>query len=264
HRLTLTPAEMTGIMSAIDEANGEMTGIPPARRSSMRQALKVMTAIINVLDPSGIVFSSYGVREGILYHELSNDIRRIHPLPPGVAEFAQKTQRYDGLGKSLSHQVMPFLGGLSESKKRLANACCYLADLTWLDHPDYRASLAIEKMLGLSIVGIDHYERAWMAAVLSVRYSGEFPGQSLLRGLLTRQEREEARLVGLVMRMLMSVSGGMPKLLDQITTKEKKKSVKITIPPALFGTETGLINRRITTIEKIGNLKVKVKLNAAD
>lgn len=56
----------------------------------------------------------------------------------------------------------------------------------------------------------------------------------------------------------------MPKLLDQSITKEKKKSVKIMIPPTLYGIETGMINRRITTIEKIGKLNVKVALNAAE
>ena len=130
----------------------------------------------------------------------------------------------------------------------MTEAVSYLADLSWLDHPDYRASLAIEKMLGLSVVGINHKDRAWMAAVLSVRYSGSFPSRSLFRGMLKRKERETARFVGLVMRMLMTATGGMPALLDQITITPQKKSLTISFPKSLFGNDQGVIMRRVKAI----------------
>ena len=248
HGLTLPRKDLIAMIKQIEEADGQIKGIPPARRSSMKQAVTVMRAIIKVFDPEEVVFSSYGAREGLLYDELSNDIRRIDPLLAGVAEFAAMTERYQGLGPALAEKVLPFLETYKIKNHRLTEAVSYLADLSWLDHPDYRASLAIEKMLGLSVVGINHKDRAWMAAVLSVRYSGSFPSRSLFRGMLKRKERETARFVGLVMRMLMTATGGMPALLDQITVTPQKKSLTISFPKSLFGNDQGVIMRRVKAI----------------
>ena len=170
----------------------------------------------------------------------------------GVDEFAAMTERHQGLGPALAAKTLPFLDTYKIKDHRLTEAVCYLADLSWLDHPDYRASLAIEKMLGLSVVGINHKERAWMAAVLSVRYSGTFPSRSLFRGMLKRKERETARFVGLVMRMLMTATGGIPQLLEQVTVTPEKKSLTIAFPKDLFGTDEGLIKRRVKAIASAG------------
>ena len=252
HGLTLPRKDLIAMIKQIEEADGQIKGIPPARRSSMKQAVTVMRAIIKVFDPEEVVFSSYGAREGLLYDELSNDIRRIDPLLAGVAEFAAMTERYQGLGPALAKKVLPFLETYKIKNQRLTEAVCYLADLSWLDHPDYRASLAIEKMLGLSVVGINHKERAWMAAVLSVRYSGSFPSRSLFRGMLKRKERETARFVGLVMRMLMTATGGIPALLDQVEITPQKKSLTISFPKTLFGNDQGVIMRRVKAISLAG------------
>ena len=248
HGLTLPRKDLMVMIKQIEEAGGQIKGIPPARRSSMKQAVTVMRAIIKVFDPEEVVFSSYGAREGLLYDELSNDIKRIDPLLAGVVEFAAMTERHQGLGVALSEKTLPFLEAYKIKNHRLTEAVCYLADLSWLDHPDYRASLAVEKMLGLSVVGINHKERAWMAAVLSVRYSGSFPSRSLFRGMLKRKERETARFVGLVIRMLMTATGGIPALLDQVKVTPQKKSLTIAFPKTLFGTNQGVIMRRVKAI----------------
>ena len=261
HGLTLSPEELLKMAEIIDQADGQLKGIPPARRTSMKQAVAVMRSILKAFEPKAIVFSSYGAREGLLYDELSNDIRRIDPLMAGVAEFAAMTERYPGLGPSLAAKVLPFLDTYKIKHHRLTEAVCYLADLSWLDHPDYRASLAVEKMLGLSVVGIDHKERAWMAAVLSVRYSGSFPSRGLFRGMLKRKDRDHARLIGLVMRMLMTATGGIPSLLDQVAVTSKKKSVTLTIPRDLFGANKGLNLRRVEAIESFDKTNKSITID---
>jgi exopolyphosphatase/guanosine-5'-triphosphate,3'-diphosphate pyrophosphatase len=256
HGLTLEPRIIEKLIDDITECGGDMEGIPPARRDSMPQAVRVMSAILDHLGPSSVIFSSYGVREGILYDELSGDIRSIDPLMAGVMEFGMMTERFPGLGQSLARQMKLFTHTLSANRQRLAEACCYLADISWLDHPDYRASLSIEKMLGLSVVGIDHADRAWMAAVLSTRYKGSFPSRKVLRGMLNRKDRQTARYAGLVLRMIMSVSGGIPSLIDRFQIEADKKSIRIGIPDDLVGIDQGLSDRRIEVIAPYTNLKI--------
>ena len=116
----------------------------------------------------------------------------IDPLLEGVAEIAVMSQRFEDLGKVLSACINPFIEHLPEAYQRLARATCWLADITWLEYPDYRGKLAAEKMLGMSVVGISHAERVWMAAALHIRYTGVFPRGSVFRGLLTKKERKSA------------------------------------------------------------------------
>ena len=71
HGLTLTRKDLMEMIEKIEDADGQIKGIPPARRSSMKQASIVMRAILSVFDPIEVVFSSYGAREGLLYDELS-------------------------------------------------------------------------------------------------------------------------------------------------------------------------------------------------
>ena len=259
HGLTLPTAELQKLIERIEKSGGEIEGIPMARRASMMQASTVMRALLDVMQPSEVVFSSYGVREGLLYDDLSNDLRRIDPLVAGVSEFSTMTARHAGLGLALTKCLLPFVENLDERLIRLSLSCCYLADISWLDHPDYRASLAVEKMLGLSVVGIDHSDRAWMAAVLSTRYSGTFPSRSLFRGLLSKKERRAARLVGLTLRMLMTVTGGIPALLNTIIVSSEKKRLLIDIPETLHGHDQGLINRRIDAISSETGVKITTR-----
>ena len=257
HGLTLSPDELKKLMDHINDPETGMEGVPPARRGSMKQAIKVMRVLLKYLEPEMVVFSSYGIREGILYEDLSCDIRDIDPLMAGVEEYGMMTERFAGLGIALSKQIDPFIKTLSPKLQRLAKACCYLADISWLDHPDYRAGLAIEKMLGLSVVGVTHADRALMAAVLSVRYRGSFPTRKVLRGLMTEKDRKSARYIGSILRMLMSVSGGIPSLIDQLEITAEKRSITIGIPSTLSGIDHGLVVRRIESISDYTNLTIK-------
>ena len=259
HGLTLSPAELEDLMDDIINPEHDMQGIPPARRSSMKQAVKVMRVLLKHLQPNTVVFSSYGVREGILYEELSRDLRHVDPLMAGVEEYGMMTERYKGLGPALAQQITPFIKSLPKPLQRLSLACCYLADISWLDHPDYRATLAIEKMLGLSVVGVTHADRAWMAAVLSVRYKGSFPSRKVLRGLMNREQRRHARYIGSVLRMLMTASGGIPSLVNQLAITLEKRSITVGIPSDLTGVGNGVVERRVEAISEYTSLKIASK-----
>lgn len=261
HGLTLTREELLPFLDKIELAGGEIQGIPPARRSSMVQAITVLRSLIKVHGTEKIVFSSYGAREGVLFEGLDDRAQGIDPLLAGVAEYAEMSQRFDGLGKSLINAMGAFIDVLPEQYQRLAKACCWLADISWLEYPDYRGSLATEKMLGMAVVGISHPERVWMAAVLSIRYTGEFPKGRIFRGLLTQKERKQALLIGLALRMLMAASGGIPDIITHFTMRSAaKKHIRITLPAAMQGLNTSLLRRRIDAIRENSKLKITLEI----
>ena len=255
HGLELMPVRLFDLMEEIEASGGEVEGIPPARRPNMWQAIKVMRVLLKVVKPDKVIFSSYGAREGILYEQLSV---APDPLLAGVKEYADMWQRHEGLGKALSEAMEGFISFLPKKYQRLGRAVSFLADITWLDFPDYRAPLAVDKMLGLSVVGITHSERIWMAAVLYVRYRGAFPEKGIFRGRLSRKERKSACFIGLALRMLMTLSGGIPALITPISITAEKKTLTIAIPKDYKKLDSQLIERRIEAITKYSSAKIIV------
>jgi len=258
HGLCLSRDQILALMEKIDEVDGVVKGIPPARYASMRQGNRVMRSVLRVMKPEKVIFSSYGLREGILYDQLDGHIAKVDPLLAGAAEYGGMASRFDHLGPALIASLEPLLEDLPPELDRLVRASCYLADLCWLEHPDYRGILALDKMLGLSVVGISHNERVWMAAVLFIRYTGKFPKRRLFKGMLTRKERKLARFIGLTLRMMMTVSGGIPEIIQDIRMMFKKKSIEIAFPAETIGEQSKLCERRVQSMQDYSARKIKI------
>ena len=259
HGLALPMPKLRKITDAIAEADGEMEGIPPARRSSMKQAVLVIGCLVDALQPREVVFSGYGVREGFLYEHLPAEQAAIDPLIAGAREYAEMWQRHDGLGEALERVVAEFAAVLPAPTQRLARATALLADMAWLDFPDYRGPLALEKMLGLSVVGITHSERVWMAAALYARYRGRLPGRGILKPKLAREEGRSACYIGLVLRMLMNLTGGLPELLNGLRVESGQKALTLVLGEGLSGLESELLERRLEAVMEFSSVDIRVR-----
>lgn len=224
HGLVLDMTQMQDMLSRIARKQGEVRGIPPARRETMAQVIRISEVVLARLSPSQVIFSSYGVREGVLLSHTNTASANVDvkadaattsdPLMDGVREYAEVGWRFAGLGQQLETLLPPFLTHLDEATQRLAYAVAYLVDVAWLEHPDHRPRLALEKMLGLAVVGITHAERVWMAAVLYTRYMGRMPKKKSFLSLLPKHGRKSARYVGLLLRMFMTISGGVAPVFE--------------------------------------------------
>ena len=107
---------------------------------------------------------------------------------------------------------------MSEARKRLHRAVCWLSDIAWAEHPDYRAGQAFTRSLTMPVAQIDHAERVFIAAALHARYGGaaDDPVKALTRPLLDDAAAAEARALGLALRLAYTLSGGALELLDQV------------------------------------------------
>jgi exopolyphosphatase/guanosine-5'-triphosphate,3'-diphosphate pyrophosphatase len=255
HGLSITPDQLEDMMASIEDKQGQIHGIPPARRPNMTQAIRLTRALITHLEPSEIIFSAFGVREGMLYDCLDLDHRGSDPLMDGVKEYAVMTSRFPQQGETLEQLVLQCLDSYDADTQRLAVACCYLCDLAWIEHPDHRARLAVEKMLGLSVNGITHMERVWMAVVLYARYEGVLPIHKNVMSILPSAARKTAKTVGLLLRMLMTFSGGITPVLEQITITKTKKGFALAADPVLLGSGD-LLQRRIASVNRTMSQKI--------
>ncbi|MFN6977033.1 MAG: Ppx/GppA family phosphatase [Gemmobacter sp.] len=189
------------------------TGTSAERMELLPLAGEVLCEIVRVLRPAEIDVSAYGIREGLLYEQMSDGLRARDPLIE-AARIAEATQaRMPGFGKKLFHFLAPLFPGAPESRLRLIKAACLLHDTSWRAHPDYRAEVCFDNATRANLGGLDHAGRVFLGLALMHRYRNSRGGtrfEPLFR-LLSEDQLREAEVLGKAMRFGAMFSVGTPE-----------------------------------------------------
>jgi len=188
-------------------------GISNARMSLVPYAIDVLSRLVKTFKPKDIAISSYGIREGLLYEQMPQRLRRRDPLIESCRFAEAKDARLPGFGKTLYDFVMPLFSNDSHTKKRLIKAACLLHDVSWRAHPDYRAEVCFENATRANLGGLKHSERIFLGLALLHRYRNKRQGTAYeyLYDLLDEKGQKEAEILGKAMRfgaMLMVTESG--------------------------------------------------------
>ena len=239
----------TESLVAIDE-------ISSSRRPLLAYGAAVMEQIIRVAKPSEIVVSACGVREGLLYERLARDERRRDPLIEAAQGLNALRSRSPQHGEELCHWADCFFAStefpISENEVRLRHAACYLADIGWRAHPDYRGEQALNIIAHAAFVGVDHPGRAFLALANAYRHSGVGEDVSpSLRQLVSASMLDHARLLGAAMRIAYIVSAANAGVLPRAPLKVKGDKMTLTLPTDL----ADLANERLMNrMKQLGRL----------
>lgn len=268
HHYTMTPKQVEMLSDAVITRPQTLKGF--ARLSSARQemlphGLHVLRRLVRLLRPSVIVFSAFGVREGVLYQLLTPEEQARDPLIAACEEMAGRRGRSLAYGYELFHWMDPLFrgpGGLAETaeERRLRLAACLLSDVGWRGHPDYRG----EKVLGLiaqsSFVGIDHPARSFLA--LAVYYvhetalTGDF--SPALRKLVGRDWHRRAQLIGIAARAASKLSAAMPGTLAQTSLACQKGKLVLNLPDKLQALDGEALRRRMKVLAQFLSCELDV------
>jgi exopolyphosphatase/guanosine-5'-triphosphate,3'-diphosphate pyrophosphatase len=212
-------------------------------------AAQILRELIAVGAPERIIFSAYGLREGYAYGLLpaEPDIDPLIAACVGVAD-SQSPGRSDG--DLLERWTAPVFGELPAASRRLHRAACWLSDIAWTEHPDYRAEQAFTRSLRMPIGAIDHQERVFIASVLHARYGGapDDPIKAQTRPLLDDSEAAEARSLGLALRLAYTLCGGALELLNEVRLSRDAVALRLELPAngSLFQGEA--VERRLAAL----------------
>ena len=195
-------------------------GLSKKRAETLPHAALVLEGLIERLGLQRIVLSAWGVREGLLYEALDEDDLGSDPLLAGCTALGARQGISPGLPGALFGWIQPIVAALPEAfgterDRTLADAACRLADLGARLHPDHRVELAFDQVLRAPIPGQTHAERAYLATAVNARYGGGpgTPEPDTVARLLTEQQRNAARALGLAIRLACDLSGRAPQLL---------------------------------------------------
>ena len=196
--------------------------VSKSRRVLLPYGAAVLLEVIEAMQPSQIVVSALGVREGFLHSLLSDAQRAEDPLLSAAEELALLRAR------SLDHalELAEWTGkafaafGIEETdeERRYRRAACLLADIGWRAHPEYRGTQSLNIIAHASFIGVDHPGRAFLALTNYFRHDGVFNDAPVaaIAALATPRYLERARLLGAVMRVVYLLTASMPGVMPDL------------------------------------------------
>lgn len=197
-------------------AMSSMTGTSTQRLSLVPLAAQVLAELLRKLDPGAVAISAYGLREGLLYRQMPEEMRLLDPLLESCLHMEAAAARNPGFGEALWHWLLPLYQGRSEADVRLVLAACLLHDVNWRAHPDYRAELCFESVTRANVAGINHSDRVFLGLALLNRYKAVAPADEVERygALLPSARAADAAVLGRAMRLGAMLSGSAMGVLE--------------------------------------------------
>ncbi|TIX84185.1 MAG: exopolyphosphatase, partial [Mesorhizobium sp.] len=198
----------------------------------------VLQEIMAAMQPSKIIVSALGVREGFLYSLLDKAEQMADPLISASEELARLRSR----SVTHAHELVEWTGktfaafGIEETvdEARYRQAACLLADIGWRAHPEYRGKQSLNIIAHASFIGVDHPGRAFLALANAYRHEGIF-NESIapeIKALATPRYIERARVLAAVMRVVYLLTAAMPGVMPRLKWESRGNGVLALVLPA--------------------------------
>jgi len=210
----------------------KIPGVSRKRLLGLPLAALLLERIITRVDPSRLVFSIYGMREGRFFESLPPTMRSQDPLLSVCRRLADTNSRFPEHGEELMAWMAPLYPDETSHHRRLRQAACLLSDAFWNEHPDYRAEQALLRVLRLPFTGTTHAERAAIAIAVFTRYQGNEENTAFADTvqLLDQGALDWCRQAGTVLRLAHTLTGGAPNILSRTRLTLDGGSLVLTVP----------------------------------
>ena len=250
-------ADFAGLIERVEtDTLVSIDAVSASRRPLLPYGAAVLDEVIRVAQPKEIVISTAGVREGLLYEALDAETRRHDPLIASAGVFNTLYARSPGHAHDLCAWTDAFMRSthLEETadERRLRHAACFLSDVDWRAHPDYRGEQSTSLVVNGNFFGIDHAGRAFLALAMSYRYLGpDERGAVHIRTLASSRLLDRARIAGALMRVAFLLSGAMPGVLLRADMLCVKSRVTLRLPPDLASLDHDRLANRVKQLARL-------------
>ncbi|CDX22002.1 Ppx/GppA phosphatase [Mesorhizobium plurifarium] len=213
-------------------------GVSKNRRSLLPYGAVVLQEIMAAMQPSKIVVSAQGVREGFLYSLLDAEEQKADPLISAAEELALLRSR----SVHHAHDLVEWTGtafkafGIDETEDeaRYRHAACLLADIGWRAHPEYRGRQSLNIIAHASFIGVDHPGRAYLALANAYRHDGIFNDGIApeIKALAPPRLLERARVLAAMMRVVYLLTAAMPGVMPRLKWESRGNGALALVLPA--------------------------------
>lgn len=240
-----------------------------ARREVLPYGAVVLERLLKRLEPSALVFSVFGIREGVLYDLMTEHERRKDPLLSFCLDYARLRSRSARHARELCGWTdalfdSPSLKETAE-EKRLRYAACLLSDIGWREHPDYRGDQSLNLIAHAALAGIDHPGRLFLALAVYFRHAGpgESAGEGLsmrLRSKIDRRSLRRARILAAAIRTAHMLSMGLAGIVDETKLEYDGQRLVLSIPRQHGMLDGDRLRRRLESLARLVDCAPAVKI----
>lgn len=226
------------------------------RRPLLAYGALVLEHIVRAAKSSKVIFSALGVREGLLHSLLPPDEQILDPLLVAARDLGFLRSRSPQHGEELVVWTDALFSQIdvqeTAEERRLRHAACFLADIGWRAHPDYRGEQSLNIIAHAAFVGIDHPGRAFLSLAVFFRHVGgaEDEAPSRLREMVGQRGLQRARLLGAAMRVAYLISASMPGVLARAPLRVEAGCLTLTLPGELADLAADRVLSRLRSMAK--------------
>ena len=244
---SIAAEELTHLRVPADDAKMLTdTGVVAASRiASLPAALMAAEALARLLQAKRLVVSVHGLREGLLFEALPEDVRTQDPLIAAARYEGSRLSRFAYHGDGIANWIAPLFSDTPGNQLRLRHAACLLADCAWNGNPEYRGEIAAEFALEGNWPGVDRTDRAVIAAALYAVYEGKRTPPNWLTELAPIALLERAKLWGMAIRLAQRIDGGTGVGLEGVKAHAHDGSPEIDIAPGFEAFDSPIVRRRL-------------------
>lgn len=212
----------------------DIEAVAVARRPLLAYAALVLEYIIRVAKPKNIVFSTFGVREGLLYEMLPEAERSRDGFICAAQTLNELLSRSARHAKELIEWTDRLVRVIrlreTDEDRRLRHAACLLSDIGWRVHPDHRGEQTLDLITNGNFGAISHQGRAFVALSVFYRYAGlsvQNEPPATIRELVPPAMLERARLLGAAFRVAHLISAARPGVLPAIHFRSQGRKLML-------------------------------------
>jgi exopolyphosphatase/guanosine-5'-triphosphate,3'-diphosphate pyrophosphatase len=230
------------------------------RLQTLPAAAAVLDALFRVLEPARAMASAFGLREGILFDDLSAEIRAEDPLLAAALEAGERLGRFGDHGHLLDRWIAPLFPDDSGPAARLRLAACLLADVAWEAHPDFRAQWAVDMGVHGNWVGIDAEGRAILGRVLCSTFGGNGAYDDRLGALVEERVLDHADRWGRAIRLAQRLSGGTASILQRTRIERREGKLLLALQAGDQGLFSDAVAKRFRQLGSVLGLEPVVEV----
>ncbi len=240
------PRQLQRQIAALMDRPGSWGG--GARMPTLPHANLLLRAVVSTLQPSKLVASAFGIREGLLFDDLEPDVRKCDPLIEATRAVGAGVGRFRHHGDLIDAWIGPVFDD-DPAAARLRLAACHLSDIAWAAHPDFRAERGIDMAMHGNWVAIDAVGRVMLGQALFATFggSGDLPYPHIA-ALCPEPALRRARIWGLAIRLAQRLSAGVADPLARSSLTIEGDRLVLWLPEdeaAMFGES---VERRLKTL----------------
>ena len=261
HQYYLKIKTLKNLISLIIETSEKdlalLKSIPKDRIPFLKISAKSLEAVVDTIGAKDIYFSSYGLREGLLSKFFINEKYKLNSTFSNIGfYFNSQTDRAGSNNKSLTNWAKKF--SITENiDLKLLNIVASLSNISEKEHPEFKAQNAFFKITRKTLLPFDHVTRAKVAIATYLIYNKNLRSTKVRKIIkfLSDAEFEESLILGNLIRLGITISGGATNLLKQSKIDILDNTIILEIPNFLLNRN---INLRLSDLARIKSYQSKI------